>query len=257
MVSAPAKRRVVERVGDTIRRPVSAWTPAVHALLRHLEAVDFPYSPRVLGFDQDGREVLTYVEGESGQSGWSKVVSDDGLRSVAHLLRDYHRAIAGWRRDPDLVWSSGIQEPGTDPANPDDIVCHGDFGPWNLVWHGGRPVGILDWDLAYPAPPRCDVVYALEYLAPFRSNAECVASLGYPAPPDRPHRVEVFAEAYGLASTVDLVDDVIRTQRETFCTVQHMAAEGLEPQASWVDRGYLRVLQQRIRWSEHLRRLFA
>jgi aminoglycoside phosphotransferase (APT) family kinase protein len=155
------------------------------------------------------------------------------------------------------VWSSGIQEPGTDPSNPTDIVCHGDFGPWNLVWQGNRPVGILDWDLAYPAPPRCDVVYALEHLAPFRSNAECVASMGYAAPPNRPHRVELFAEAYGLRSTADLVDDVIRTQRETFDTVQRMAAEGVEPQASWVRRGYLRILQQRIRWSEHLRCSFT
>ncbi|HZC26566.1 MAG TPA: phosphotransferase, partial [Actinopolymorphaceae bacterium] len=143
-----------------------------------------------------------------------------------------------------------------DPANPDDIVCHGDFGPWNLVWQGDTPVGILDWDLAYPAPPRSDVVYALEYLAPFRGNAECVRSLGYPAPPDRPHRVAVFAEAYGLASTVDLVDDVIHTQIETYETVTAMAAEGLEPQATWVARGYLTVLHQRIRWSERLRQVF-
>lgn len=29
----------VRRVGDTIRRPVGEWTPAVHALLTHLESV--------------------------------------------------------------------------------------------------------------------------------------------------------------------------------------------------------------------------
>ena len=27
----------VVRVGDTVRRPVGAWTPAVHNLLQHLE----------------------------------------------------------------------------------------------------------------------------------------------------------------------------------------------------------------------------
>lgn len=30
-------RSPVVRIGDTVRRPSGAWTPAVHALLRHLE----------------------------------------------------------------------------------------------------------------------------------------------------------------------------------------------------------------------------
>ncbi len=29
------------RVGDTVRRTAGAWTPAVHAVLRHLEAAGF------------------------------------------------------------------------------------------------------------------------------------------------------------------------------------------------------------------------
>ncbi|MFC8896586.1 hypothetical protein [Streptomyces cinereoruber] len=70
-------RRIV-RVGDTIRRPVQPWTETVHALLRHLEEVGFPCAPRVLGFDEAGREVLEYMEGESGPAGWAKVVDDRG-----------------------------------------------------------------------------------------------------------------------------------------------------------------------------------
>lgn len=261
--------RRVERVGDTVRRPAYPWTPAVQALLRHLETVGFPYSPRVLGFDEQGREVLTFIEGESGQGAWSKVVGEDGLRSYARLLRDYHRAVAGWRRDPDLLWSSGIQEPagqsGSTPsaveeapsrgsAEPaqepaQEVVCHGDFGPWNLVWRGDEPVGILDWDFAYPAPARRDVVYAAEYAAPFRSDEEC-RSLGFPAPPDRRRRLEVFAEAYGLSSTAGLADDVHRTQRETLVTVRRLATAGCQPQATWAAQGFLDLLERRIRWIE-------
>ena len=39
----------VVRVGDTVRRTTGPWTPAVHALLRHLEARGFDAAPRVLG----------------------------------------------------------------------------------------------------------------------------------------------------------------------------------------------------------------
>ncbi len=36
----------VVRVGDTVRRTAGPWTPAVHALLRHLRAAGFTQIPR-------------------------------------------------------------------------------------------------------------------------------------------------------------------------------------------------------------------
>jgi hypothetical protein len=37
----------------------------VHALLRHLEDVGFDDAPRALGFDNQGREMLTYLPGDT------------------------------------------------------------------------------------------------------------------------------------------------------------------------------------------------
>jgi hypothetical protein len=53
------------RSGDTVRRAAGPWTPAVHTLLAHLAAKNFPGAPRPLGFDEQGREVLSLVEGET------------------------------------------------------------------------------------------------------------------------------------------------------------------------------------------------
>ena len=46
-------------------------TPAVHSLLRHLAAVGFAGAPRLVGsgMEADGREVLTFIEGEFTQLG--------------------------------------------------------------------------------------------------------------------------------------------------------------------------------------------
>lgn len=52
------------RVGDTVRRRAGPWTPAVHSLLRYLEQAGFE-APRVLGIDEQGREILGYIAGES------------------------------------------------------------------------------------------------------------------------------------------------------------------------------------------------
>lgn len=245
--------RPVVRVGATVRHPVQPWTPAVHALLDYLHDAGFAQSPRVLGVEGDV-EVLTYIEGESGPDGWAKVVDERGLRAAARLLRSYHDIVARWRApEQEPVWFTGQRGTG----GPGEVVCHGDFGPWNIVWQGVTPVGLLDWEYANLASPRQDVAYALEYMAPFRDDAECLRWLRYPAPPDRRRRLEIFAEAYGLASTDGLVDEVIAVQRAGLETVQRLADEGHERQRTLVASGHLDELRHRIRWSEDNRQLLS
>src|SRR3712207_5306733 len=63
LVGGTANRGRVVRVGDTVRRPQRATSPATHALLRHLADVGFDGAPRFLGVDEQAREVLSYVPG--------------------------------------------------------------------------------------------------------------------------------------------------------------------------------------------------
>ncbi|WP_119296076.1 aminoglycoside phosphotransferase family protein [Streptomyces sp. YIM 130001] len=243
--------REVLRVGDTVRRPAQPWTRTVHAFLRHLDAVGFPYAPRPLGFDEQGREVLTFINGESEPQSWAKVVDDQGLSAFARLLRNYHDATAGFSPPDDAVWADGATAPGEG-----EVICHGDFGPWNVVWQVNRPVGIIDWDFARPAPPMHDVAYALQYVAPFRDDAECLRWLRYPEPPDRRRRLERFCTAYGLTTTARVVDAVIDSQQATIDLVRRLASQGHEPQATWVREGLLEELGRRLAWSRANRPLF-
>lgn len=240
------------RVGDTVRRPVHPWSGTIHELLRHLEAVGFPWSPRVLGIDAEGREVLSFIAGDSGPDGWERVVDEAGLAAMARLLRDYHQAVQGFRPRGDAVWAgrSGAPRDG-------DVVCHGDFGPWNLVWRGTQPVGMLDWDYAWPNPKIHDIAYALEYVAPFRDDQECLRWLRYPAPPDRRRRLELFAAAYGLTTTDGLVDEVIAQQQLVLDRARRLAAEGRQPQVAWQADGSLEQAGERVAWSRRHRDLFV
>ncbi|MEV0663711.1 aminoglycoside phosphotransferase family protein [Actinomadura luteofluorescens] len=243
--------RQVVRVGDTVRRPVQPWTATVHALLEHLEAVGFPYAPRPLGIDEQGREILTFIEGESGPQGWAKVVDDRGLSAFARLLRDYHDATVGFSPPEEAVWACGASVLGEG-----EVICHGDFGPWNAVWQGDQPVGIIDWDFVHPAPRLHDVAYALQYLAPFRDDAECLRWLHFTQVPDRRQRLERFCTAYGLATPLGIVDAVIDRQRQNIDLVRRLAFQGHEPQATWVSEGLLEELGRRLAWSRSNRHLF-
>ena len=89
-------RTAVYRRGDAVIRETGPWTPAVHALLRHLERAGFAAAPRLVGpgLDADGREVLTFIDGEFTQPGpWSL----DGAAALGRLLRDLHQATATFR----------------------------------------------------------------------------------------------------------------------------------------------------------------
>jgi hypothetical protein len=235
----------VTRVGDTVRRPLQRWSPSVHALLGHLESKGFA-APRVLGVDGD-TEVLSWIDGESGAAGWAKIVPVDGLRGWGRFLRTYHDAVSDYRPAPASDWSSGS---GT--CGDGEVVCHSDFGPWNAVWRGDEVAGLIDWDHARTAPPIFDVAYGLEYAAPFRSDEESIRDLRHPTAPDRRRRAEVFCEGYGIDVPTDLVEHVARQQRQTMRTVEELAAEGVEPQASWVREGYLDELERRVRFTESL-----
>ncbi|MBE8525276.1 phosphotransferase [Amycolatopsis sp. H6(2020)] len=193
----------------------------------------------------------TVLEGESGPQGWAKVSDDAGLRRFARLLRDYHDAVAGFRPPDELTWFTG--ESGTGGT---ELICHGDFGPWNIVWQGEQATGILDWDYARPGTRLHDVAHALEYVAPFRDDAECLRWLRCPRPPDRRHRLKLFASGYGLTSTSGLVDAVIETQRDGIEQVRKLAGAGYQPQVDWVADGLLGELADRVAWSQAHRQLF-
>src|SRR4051812_26857051 len=81
----------VVRIGETVRRAAHSRTPAIHDFLRHLEREGFAGAPRPLGFDDDGREVLTYIEGEGA---WGVFIAARGGRFD--------------RRLPDFVWNDDV-----------------------------------------------------------------------------------------------------------------------------------------------------
>lgn len=233
------------RIGHLVRRPTNFWSESVHDLLRYLEAVGFP-APRLVEVGGDF-ELLEWIDGESGPDGWSKIVPEAGLRIWALFLRRYHDAVSSYSPPPGSHWSSGPRACGAG-----EIVCHGDYGPWNGVWRGDEVVGLLDFDHARPAPALFDIAYALEYAAPFRDDSECVNNLGYLAPPDRRRRIEVFCEAYGIAVPDDVVAQVVGQQRLVNELCESLGRRGIEPQATWIEQGHLDELRARVKWTESL-----
>ena len=233
--------RPIEIEGGVVHRPAGPWTPTVHAFLGHLRAQGLTSVPEPLGI-ADGVETLGYLEGESGRDGWFHQHPEAGLRSAAALLRRLHDASVGWRPPPDAVWGA--------PAVPgsDLVLCHGDPGPWNFVWHGDEAVGLLDWDFLHPAPRADDVAYALRWFAPLRPDEDALEWHHFPTVPDRRSRVAAFLDAYGPLPAFDVTETVASRAEATIALEQQLAAAGVEPQRTWVAEGSLDRQRAEVRW---------
>jgi aminoglycoside phosphotransferase (APT) family kinase protein len=206
-------------VDGSVRRRRSWWTPSVHDLLSHLADRGFTASPRPLGFDGENREMLSFIEGESGRSAGRRISRLDALANFACLLRRYHDAVRDYVPPADADWALPASGGAT------DVICHGDFAPWNAVWIGDVPVGIIDFDLAHPGRALEDVAYALAYSVPFRDDDDSRRMLGVEAIPDRCERVEVFARAYGI-DVSGLAERVAARQLEYARDVELLRARG-------------------------------
>ena len=141
------------RIGATVRRPTGPWTPAVHALLAHLDAVGLDGVPRVLGVDERKREVLTYVEGRPVDVD-NDAASDELLVSAVDWLRRFHAAAATYRPEEAIGWRQVRRA-----LAADEIVCHNVPGAYNWIVADGRFVGLIDWDMAGPGHPVDDLAF--------------------------------------------------------------------------------------------------
>jgi Ser/Thr protein kinase RdoA (MazF antagonist) len=218
----------VVRVGDTVHRPARPWTPAVHALLGHLHDAGFRGAPRPLGIDEQGREVLTFIPGKvAWPDHFGLLDPDDRLRNVARLIRDFHDAVADFTPPPDALWQTLI------PAEGTDIIAHQDLAPWNLVINDDQ-WAFIDWDTAAPGSRLWDVAYALHGFVPLS------ARFGRVHDRFRPHRIRLFADAYGLAQAErqQIVPMLARRTRAMYDFLAEQAAAGAQPWARPWQQGH-------------------
>lgn len=206
LTGGTANRGLVVRIGDTVRRPQGPGQAAVHALLLHLESVGFEGAPRFLGVDALGREVLSYVPGQTALPPYPPwALTPSALRGVARLLRDYHEAAAGFDAGAH-TWGRPLPE-----AFRSGTVTHNDPNLDNIVFRGGEAVALIDFDRAAPGARVWDVASAARTLVPLRPDAD--------VPDSRrghvPARFRQLVDAYGLVGADrERVVDVLLEERD-------------------------------------------
>ncbi len=222
------------RLGNTVRPRPAAGAEFVHRLLQMYEDADWPGAPRFLGVDEDGREVLSYLDGHAAWEAWQPagVTSPASLRRVGELVREFHDLTAG-----------------TDLAGSLEVVCHNDLAPRNTIYREGgtglRPVAFIDWDLAAPGRRIHDVAHVCwQYLGlgPDVDDVAATAKL-----------MRVICDGYGLADVSELVATILWRQDRCWRGISDGAKAGEPAMVRLRDIGAVGEVQAAHRWTRQHR----
>jgi Phosphotransferase enzyme family len=172
----------IVRVGNTVRRPPKGNATFVHDLLLWLEDHGFRCAPRYLGMDEQGREILRYLEGQTWPDSGSEL-SDDLLVQATRAIRSYHDLTAG-----SLL------------AQGQEIVAHHELGPHNTIFRENHLVGFIDWDDAAPGTRLRDLANAVY-------NYVDVSHWSHQTADEQARRIRLMCAAYGWDEPLALVND--------------------------------------------------
>lgn len=160
----------------------------------------------VLGIDEQGREILTYVEGEPAFA--PVPYSDEIVADVGRLLREAHDAQAGFVPPLEPGWAR------EDSRGPEEVIGHGDLFWTNVIFRDGRPAALIDWGIARPMTRTLDVALAATYWAGLRIDRQLV-EWGLPLD-HRGERLRLLCDSYGLdqRQRAALFDELIEHRRK-------------------------------------------
>ena len=167
------------------------------ALLEHLADVGFAGAPRPLGYDDRGRQILTFVEGDVPGAAPYRL-SDIGVISATALIRAFHDAAA----------TSGL-------CADQETVCHGDLGPHNTDFRGEQAVAFIDFDADVGPGRRVD---------DFAHAVWCFADLTERdiAVTEQARKAKLMCDTYGGVTVVMVVEALVA--RFHRARARHLAA---------------------------------
>jgi len=172
----------IVRIGNTVHRPAKSNAVFVHELLLWLEQQGFEFAPRFLGVDEQARDILTYLEGQTWP-GSGATLPDECLVQAAQVIRRYHDLTAGCPL-----------------AQGHEIVAHHELGPHNTIFQENRLIGLIDWDDAAPGTRLRDLANAVYNYVDVGHWANQTAD-------EQARRIHLMCTAYGWDDPIALIND--------------------------------------------------
>jgi hypothetical protein len=243
----------IVRIGETVRRPRHPASEVVQSFLGHLHASGVGKVPQPMGFDESGREVVSYIPGQVahppfGSDGslpeWA--TRDELMIEVAELQAQIHQAADNFMPPPDVEWATtgGGYFPASAAGN---LVCHNDICVSNVVVEDGRVAGIIDFDYLKPVDRLFDIAVAARHWVPLIPPGD--RPQGW-QDADEASRFSTFCQIHGLSReerrrTVELATEFLSNARTN---VRRLADAGHPGFSALMARGYAEYNKRSVSW---------
>ncbi|MGF1909422.1 aminoglycoside phosphotransferase family protein [Vibrio kasasachensis] len=224
---------VIFKRGEFVVRPLNPWSNSVHQLLDHYKNNGVIGCPQFIAIEDGDKEVLTFVKGDTYNYPLrGAIASDVALLSAAKILRVLHDVSSDFlaeNRFQALLWMLPERE-------PQEVICHGDFTPYNVTLDGEVVTGVFDFDTAHPAPRIWDLAYSIYCWAPFKTDS--IDALGDLH--QQTDRAIKFCDAYGATAEqrCQLVTNMVERLNALVDYMQQQSKQGNEKFISDIENGH-------------------
>ncbi len=121
------RESAIYRDGEVVYRPLQLWSPTIHLILKHLEQAKVDESPKFLGVNKD-QEILSFVTGDTYNYPLvGAIATNEAIISAGKLLRKIHDSTVPLLEQLNVKQHRWMLE----PREPFEVICHGDFTPYN------------------------------------------------------------------------------------------------------------------------------
>lgn len=220
ILSGGTNAESIVKIGKNVHRSKTHNFEFIHAMLLWLEKQRFSYAPKYVGIDEQGREILSFVEGEVPRE---IPMTFEQKISAIKILRQFHDALAN-----------------TKFAGAEETVCHHDFAPWNIIVHEEKVVGMIDFDEVGPGKRIDDVTYFI-----WTALDLAVAKI-----PDEEQIKNIVAlvNAYQLTNKNEIISSFLKQQNRILKFRQQIVAKEKDPDKIIFSKGAILRIQNSINW---------
>lgn len=195
-------------IDNRVYKEASDASGTIHQLLLFLQEKGLDWIPKSYGINAENKHVLSYIPGIVPQESPTWLWAEDILTDAARKLRQLHDATASFQHTAHTPWLLPSLE-------PQEVVCHNDFAPYNAVFEGDAIRGFIDFDVCSPGPRIWDIAYAVYRFVPLYPVKD--AAKEFESSPftirEMRLRLEKFLHVYG-SGFESRTDQVIHTVKE-------------------------------------------
>ncbi|NDI33218.1 phosphotransferase [Chengkuizengella sediminis] len=177
----------IHKIGETVVRPSNKWTKDIHCFLQFLHEEGVDIVPKPFGINEKKEEILSFIPGDVFNYPLpEKLLIDSMIVSSSKLLLKFHKYSERYvsRLTNYEQWMLPV-------SYPIEVMCHGDFAPYNVTIVNNEAAGIIDFDTLHPGPKMWDISYAIYRWVPFDSHGNLKEQI---------RKAKLFLDTYGVDS---------------------------------------------------------